>query len=88
LSLELFGNPGANPVLSFRLGAGSSPTDLRLFDLVGRRVALRTLGSLSFGTHRFALRDALDGKRLANGVYFLRVSSTQGEAARRVVITQ
>jgi hypothetical protein len=88
LSLELLGNPGANPILSFRLGLGSSPANLRVFDPAGRQVALRTLGSLSAGEHRLALRNVLDGKHLAKGVYLLRVTSTQGEAARKVVITQ
>jgi len=78
--LELFGfspnPPGPNLTVAFALAA-STPARLELFDLAGRRVLAREVGSLGPGRHlvNLATRSAL-----LSGAYVLRL--TQGGASR------
>jgi hypothetical protein len=70
------------PHVSFTLAA-AAPAQLELLDVSGRRVVMRDAGTLGAGRHTLEL-DA--GRRLAPGLYFVRL--TQGTQAhmRRVVL--
>ncbi len=57
---------------------------LELFDLAGRRLQSREVGSLGAGRHVVDL--AGTGRRLASGVYFLRLAQGERTAVRRVVV--
>ena len=71
-------NPSPNGVaVRFSL-PGKDPATLELFDLGGRRVASREVGSLGAGDHLVALSDRM---QLSAGVYLIRL--TQG--GRRLI---
>jgi sugar lactone lactonase YvrE len=55
----------------------SAPARLEVLDVTGRRVAKREVGSLGAGRHRV---DLAEGRRLAAGLYLVRL--TQGANAR------
>ena len=76
-------NPSAgDPVVAFSL-AGGEPATLEVFDLSGRRILSREVGSLGPGAHSF---DLSSGVRLAAGVYHLRLIQGNRSATRRAVI--
>lgn len=60
----------------------ADPARLEVLDVMGRRVAMRELGSLGTGRHRV---DLGAGQRFAPGVYLLRL--TQGNDARVARVT-
>lgn len=60
----------------------SSDARLEIFDLLGRTVESRDLGTLSAGDHALSF----DASRLASGVYFYRVSSESGSLSRKMVL--
>lgn len=62
---------------------GTEPAKLEVFDVQGRRVAIRTLSPLSPGS---ALIEAGDGKRFTPGVYWLRLQQGKRPAAKRMVV--
>ncbi|HRY61589.1 MAG TPA: FlgD immunoglobulin-like domain containing protein, partial [Candidatus Fermentibacter sp.] len=87
LSLRASPNPTAAGIeLSF-LSTGLSPLTLDIYDAAGHLVKTQDLGTLPSGsqTHYW---DGLDGNghALAQGVYFLRLSSADLEASTRVVL--
>jgi hypothetical protein len=75
-------NPSHGPLtvdLSLpRSGAGA----LELVDLAGRRVASRTLTGLTPGPHTLTL----DGRSLASGLYFVRVTHDGHTITRKVCL--
>lgn len=64
-----------------------SDVALEVFDVAGRRVAVRTLAHVSAGWRRITFdgRDD-DGKPLPSGVYFARVNAAGGSATRKLVV--
>src|SRR5262249_36727872 len=74
-------NPSAgDPVVAFSL-ALPEPAFLELYDLSGRSVLSREVGSLGTGTHSLRL-----GARLPAGVYTLRLRQGDAVAVSRAVI--
>ncbi len=75
-------NPfNASTMLRFSLPAPSS-VHLRVFDLLGREALTIAREKLPAGHHRIAL----DGSRLASGVYFVRLDTGSERFVRRVVL--
>ncbi len=73
-------NPTTRIQLALPLATGLT---LRIFDLLGREVAVLHRGRLAAGEHTFHF----DGAQLAGGVYFIRASTDQGDqATRRMVL--
>ncbi len=93
--LEL-STPWPNPsrdgrvTVEYRLpgGAGEgSPVSVGLYDLGGRRARLLVDGAQVPGTYRLALDGRDDqGRRLAPGLYFVRVSRGASQQTRRLVL--
>ena len=80
-------NPTASGVeLSFR-STGFSPLKLEIYDASGRLVRSQDLGTLPAGlqAHYWNGLDG-NGQALAQGVYFVRISSDELEASTRVVL--
>ena len=80
-------NPTASGVeLSFR-NTGLSPLTLEIYDAAGRLVSAQDLGTLPAGAQS-CYWGGLDGngQALAQGVYFVRLSSSELEASTRVVL--
>lgn len=87
LSLRASPNPTTAGVeLSFQ-STGLSPLTLEIYDAAGRLVRTQELGALPVGsqTHYWNGLDG-NGSALAQGVYFLRLSSADLEASTRVVL--
>jgi hypothetical protein len=72
---------GRAPVVDVALPS-ADPARLEVLDVMGRRVAMRELGSLGTGRHSV---DLGAGQRFAPGVYLLRL--TQGNDARVARVT-
>jgi cytochrome c peroxidase len=84
-ALRAWPNPSAaGTSLSFAL-VRESPVEVRVYDAGGRLVRRLAAGVLAAGDHVIAWdgRDE-DGRAVAAGVYFARVSGAEGEATRRV----
>jgi hypothetical protein len=84
LSLAFRSNPTREDLgVAFSL-PDASPARLELFDVGGRRIASREVGTLGAGSHIVTLGD---GRRFAPGVYLLRLSQgTRSLKARGVVV--
>jgi hypothetical protein len=79
----------ANPVVGTTLSVHFSlplaaPATLDLFDVTGRCVVSRDVGSLGTGQHTLNLAE---GKRLSAGLYFLRLIQGVNVRSLRVVVT-
>jgi hypothetical protein len=77
-----------NPILGGPMSvqftlATSAPAALELFDLAGRRVAARDVGSLGAGRHSVELAPA---HRLAPGIYLVRLTQGDGSRVARVAV--
>jgi hypothetical protein len=88
-SLALTGalpNPsrGDRITVAFSL-TGSEPARLELFDLAGRRLTARAVGAFGTGSHRVALTPA---RRLAPGIYVLRLTQSGVTRAARVAVVE
>lgn len=85
-SLALHGampNPVAGDlVVSFRL-PDAEPARLELFDLAGRRIETKDVGALGPGRHTTTLAPA---RRLAAGVYMIRLTRGNEERTARAVV--
>jgi hypothetical protein len=78
-------NPsGGDPLVSFALGS-SQPAALELFDVLGRRVLTREVGSLGAGAHIVRLMGT--GSILPAGRYVLRLSQSGAMRSVSVVLT-
>lgn len=63
----------------------SSPVDIEVYDVAGRRVyTRRTIGVSGENSFLFEGRDQ-QGRQLPNGVYFYRVRTASGSATRKMV---
>lgn len=62
---------------------GSDAGRLELMDVMGRRVAMRDLGSLGAGRHSI---DLSGGERFAPGVYLLRLTQGRDSRVERVTV--
>jgi len=77
-------NPAAGRTsLAFTLPKATS-IDLSVFDVGGRRVLTLAEGSVAAGRHEVAL----DGRRLAAGVYWARLVAPGVNRTQRVVIVR
>ena len=67
--------------------AAAGPVSLRLFDLLGKHVRTLVDGTLAVGRHE-AVWDGLDdtGRRVASGVYFVRMNAQGFEDMRKMVL--
>lgn len=78
-------NPSAgDAVVAFSL-AGSGPGVLEVYDVSGRRVSSRAVGALGSGPHEVRLTE---GRRLAAGVYTVRLVQGGQAATARAVVTR
>lgn len=75
---------GSNLNVAFTLSRGASAA-LEAFDLNGRRLESREVGSLGPGRHTLRLGDR---ERFAPGIYWLRLSQGRDIASTRVIVTQ
>lgn len=83
--------PSPNPVagaalLHFTL-AGESAARLALYDVTGRRVRLLAEGRRPAGRHQVAWDGRDDaGRRVASGIYFLRLEADSWSAGERLLV--
>ncbi|MEZ5065942.1 MAG: T9SS type A sorting domain-containing protein [bacterium] len=90
-TLDTFVGAWPNPVrnapvtVRFTLPSGleGEPAVLSLFDVSGRRIAEKPVGSLGAGPHSVGLAD---GGRLAAGVYYVRLTRGREALTSRVVV--
>jgi len=76
-------SPRGRLLVSFSL-PGARPARLSLFDITGRQVAARDVGSLGAGEH---VLDPWPKLGLSAGMYWVRLAQDDLRAAVRVVIT-
>ncbi len=77
-------NPSRTGALLVRFTLPSdAAASLELFDVAGRRVVARDVGSLGAGAHTV---DLTAGKRPAAGIYFVRLRQDDGLRVRRLVV--
>ena len=75
-------------IISFTL-AGEGPAQLRVFDIRGRQVWTRELGSLGVGAHRLPWQGVdNNGAALPSGIYFYRLEAGQFSETRKMVLTR
>jgi hypothetical protein len=60
-----------------------APASLELLDVAGRRIATREVGSLGAGPHTL---DLIQGKRLAPGLYLVRLTQGANTRTTRVAV--
>jgi len=80
-------NPiGAGATLRFRMGA-QAPVKIELYDVAGRRVRTLFTGPATAGEHKLDFR-AVDqaGRRIASGVYFLRMVTPTVTQVKQVTV--
>jgi hypothetical protein len=76
-------NPANNSTeLTYTVTEGGN-TDIRMFDMTGRQVALIAQGGHAAGTYRATLNTA----ELPEGVYTIRMENGNAITNRRIVIT-
>jgi hypothetical protein len=78
-------NPAA--IVSFRL-ASAGPVQLVLYDVLGRRVETLVNRALPAGEHRVPLVRSDAKRRLASGVYFLRLTADGRDTRIKAVLVQ
>ncbi len=73
--------------IACRVPEGAGRVRLEVFDLTGRRVAVPLDAPLAAGTHTVAWNGAdAGGRRLANGVYLVRLDAGGRRETRRIVL--
>jgi hypothetical protein len=68
----------------FALPSGAS-AQLELLDISGRRILSREVGSLGAGQHEV---DLADGRKVAPGLYWVRLVQGTNRRSTRVVVTE
>jgi len=81
------GSPVPNPItasaaISFSVPSAGS-TELSVFDVMGRRVETIVDGVIIAGAHSVSW---MPGNQIANGVYFIRLTTTEGTITRQVMV--
>jgi hypothetical protein len=71
--------------IAFHLERAAS-AELQLFDVAGRRVRAWVLRDLPAGDHSVPLAVEDGGRRLASGLYVLRLRAAGSEERRRLVV--
>ncbi|MEO8169146.1 MAG: T9SS type A sorting domain-containing protein, partial [bacterium] len=72
-----------NPTTKIQFSVGTSgPASLRVFDVLGRRVATLVNENLNPGSYEVSF----DGKNLASGVYLYRLKSGTFSSVKRMVV--
>jgi hypothetical protein len=85
LALEV-DSPARNGRLKLRFAlATAAPATLELFDVTGRRVVWREVGSLGSGPHTL---DATEGGRLTPGLYLVRLAQGGNVRIARGVVLE
>jgi hypothetical protein len=85
LGLSLQGavpNPSRSLVINFSL-TNSSPSTLELFDVTGRKVWSKSVGSLGSGMHSLKLNER---KSLSSGVYLVRLTQSGMTLSRKAML--
>jgi hypothetical protein len=77
-------SPADAPQVEFALPS-AGPARLELFDVHGRRILVRQVGSMGAGDHRAQLHPA---RRLASGVYLIRLVQGRGSATAKLVLAR
>ncbi len=82
-------NPTSGPArLTFALPEYSD-ADVSVFDIAGKRVATLAHGPFPAGRHSVTWNSSdRDGRRVANGIYFVRLSGGGRVAATRVIVAR
>src|SRR5262249_14706086 len=75
---------GGRMTIQFALPSGA-PATLELFELEGRRIASREVGSLGAGRHALEIAQ---GRSLSAGVYLVRLTQGATERTVRVALTE
>jgi hypothetical protein len=84
VALRVQPNPASGPTsLSFNL-TQAEPVQVKAFDAAGRRCASLFSGRLKAGVQMLSL----DARRLANGVYFLRLEAGTTTHSTRLVVSR
>jgi hypothetical protein len=90
--LEVRPNPSHGPIeIAFTLSraAAAGPVRLAIFDVSGREIATLVDGRLPPGPHLVPWDGRSgSGERLADGIYFTRLTTSEGPAGRKVVCLQ
>ena len=87
LSLLTYPNPGTESVRVAFTMPRQGPVRLDVVDLRGRRVAELLSGFRAAGQHSVRW-NASPGSRMPAGVYFVRLTTPEGNAARKVLLTR
>jgi flagellar hook capping protein FlgD len=85
---SVIGASGATVRLRVPPAGASAGADLSLFDVAGRRVATLASGARLAGTTSLAWDGRADGRSLASGAYFLRLTAGGTAATERVMIVR
>jgi FlgD Ig-like domain len=73
--------------IQFVLATGSSDVKLRIFTTAFRKVKTQDLGSFPAGVQTILITLTDDhGRALANGVYYVEISDSQGRAIGKLMI--
>jgi aminopeptidase N len=77
-------NPAVDSFLLEYLLDHESRVDIDVFDVAGRRVLRQVIASAPVGVQF----ETIDASQLASGVYFLRLSTPEGQATRKFVVAR
>jgi hypothetical protein len=81
------GSPVPNPIAASAAISFSVPsvgqTELAVFDVMGRRVETIVDGVIIAGAHNVSW---MPGNQIANGVYFIRLTTAEGTVTRQVMV--
>jgi hypothetical protein len=73
------------PALNFRLGQAAE-VSIRIYDISGRRVAGRHIGSLTKGPHTISLAEELGSSAVSPGIYFYSLDAGTDVARGKLVV--
>jgi len=79
-------NPTNGPLTATFSLPSDAPATLKMFDVTGRQMMARAVGSLGPGTHTLPLDDSVAG--LPMGLYFLRLEQSGQSSEARAVIAR
>jgi hypothetical protein len=80
-------SPGGTIHIQFVLAMASSDVKLRIFTTAFRKVLTLNLGALPAGSQTISVPLTNDhGQALANGIYYIEISDSQGRAIGKLMI--